>query len=164
LNARCFILAAMSLVILFCPGRRGALASDEEKVTLKFTVIRGTNEGDKEHADKGIEKIASSLRTKGATRFRVYKITGKKTVKTESGKEIAFSFSTKRSNFRIEVTPRRKGGKVALESELFEKARPPRKEDKSVMKRKVTISKGKSIIYVSLDEAESMIFLVISVY
>ena len=164
MKVKYFILAVMSLAFILFPGKPGAGASDEEKVTLKFTVVRGTNEGDKEHADKGIEKIASSLRRKSATKFKVYKIVSKKTLKTDSGKQISYSFTTKGGSFRIEVTPRRKGEKVALEGELFEKAKPPRKEDESVIRRKVTIEKGKSIIYVSLDEAESMVFLIISVY
>ena len=164
LNKRHLILAATVFFVLLPIGQKGLAASDEEKLTIGFTVIRGSNEGDKEYADKGIEKIASGLRKRSATRFKVYKIASKKRLTTEPGSSITFSFSTKSGGYRIELTPSLKGEGVALDTELIEKARPPRKEDKSIMKRKLTVEKGKSIIYVSLDESESMIFLVISVY
>lgn len=164
------IAGAFFIFAIFGASRNLLGASDDEKANIKFTLILGTNEGDKEYADKEIKEIADGLRKNRITNFKIYKVISAYRSKEDFGTKVKFDFSTRLENYRLEITPELVetdgGERVLLKGEVFEKAKRASGKDKSIFRDSPKVARKKSCIYFSTpyDNNGSLIFLIISVY
>jgi len=171
LDSKGVSLAVAGIFLMCLLAQPELCAKPKDKTTIKITTILGTNEGDKEHTDKEIEKIvAERLKKNKRTRFKIYKVIGSYKSKKPLGSKVEVEFSTKLGRYRLELTPRlvmtSKGERVLLDGKVYEKAKSKSRKDKLIFKSAPKVKRRNSYIFgaLSYDENGSLIFIVISVY